>query len=246
MTLRRRLSRVLALFLKSRLERELDDEVAAHLELAERDALARGRSPADARHEALRAFGGIEQMKEMHREDRSPLWVENLIKDARYGFASLRREPVFATVAIGVLALGIGANTAMFSVVDGVLLKPLPFPDPERIVRVWETPTSISTNSTTTRNFVELKQRNRTFDALSAESLSTATANIAGVPTRLQGRYVSADHFSVFGVQPILGRDFRPDEDQPGADRVLIISHAAWQQSFGGDAAHSQSRDSAG
>ena len=236
MTARRRLSRVLALFLKSRLERELDDEVAAHLELAERDALARGLSSADARREALRAFGGIEQMKEIHREDRSPLWIENLIKDARYGLASLRRDPVFATVAIGVLALGIGANTAMFSVVDGVLLKPLPFPEPERIVRVWEAPTSTSTNSTTTRNFVELKQRNRTVDALSAESLSTATAHIAGVPTRLQGRYVSADHFSVFGVQPILGRDFRPDEDQPGADRVLIISHAAWQQFFGGDA----------
>ena len=235
MTLRRRLWRMLALFRKSRLERELEDEVAAHLELAERDALARGLTAAEARREARRQFGGIEQMKEAHREDRSTLWLENLSKDARYGVASLRREPVFAAVAIAVLALGIGANTAMFSVVDGVLLKPLPFPDPERIVLVWEAPTPTSTNSTTTRNFVEFKQRNRTFDALSAESLSTATVNIAGVPIRLQGRYVSADHFAVFGVQPILGRDFRPEEDVPGADRVLIISHAAWQQSFGGD-----------
>lgn len=235
MTLRRRLSRLLALFRRSRFERELEDEVAAHLELAERDALARGLTAAEARREARRQFGGIEQMKETHREDRSTLWLENLIKDARYGMASLRREPVFAAVAIAVLALGIGANTAMFSVVDGVLLKPLPFPDPERIVLVWEAPTPTSTNSTTTRNFVEFKQRNRTFEALSAESLSTATVQIAGVPTRLQGRYVSADHFAVFGVQPILGRDFRPDEDVPGADRVLIISHAAWQQSFGGD-----------
>ena len=237
MTLRRRLARVLALFFRSRFERELDDEVAAHIELAERDALARGLAPAEARREALLMFGGIEQMKEMHREDRSSLWLENLLKDAHYGLASLGREPVFAIVAIAVLALGIGANTAMFSVVDGVLLKPLPFPEPERIVRVWEAPTLTSTNSTTTRNFVELKQRNRTFAALSAESLSTATVNIAGVPTRLQGRYVSADHFEVFGIQPILGRTFRADEDLPGADRVLIISHAAWQQSFGGDPA---------
>lgn len=235
MKLRRRLSRLLALFSRSRLERELEDEVAAHLELAERDALARGLTAAEARREARRQFGGVEQMKETHREDRSALWFENLIKDVRYGFASLRREPVFATVAIAVLALGIGANTAMFSVVDAVLLKPLPFTAPDRIVRVWEAPEANSTNSTTTRNFIEFKRRNRIFEALSAESLSTATVNVGGVPLRLNGRYVSADHFTVFGVQPILGRAFSDNEDVPGADRVVIISHAAWRQAFGGD-----------
>ena len=235
MKLRRRLSRVLALFHRSRLERELEDEVAAHLELAERDALARGLTVAEARREARRQFGGVEQMKESHREDRSTLWLENLIKDTRYGFASLRREPVFAAVAIAVLALGIGANTAMFSIVDAVLLKPLPFPAPDRIVRVWEAPEANSTNATTTRNFIEFKRRNRIFEALSAESLSTATVNIGGVPLRLNGRYVSADHFTVFGVQPILGRAFSDNEDVPGADRVVIISHAAWRQAFGGD-----------
>ncbi len=235
MTLGRRLARLLALFRRSRLERELEDEVAAHLELAERDALARGLTPAEARREARRQFGGIEQMKEAHREDRSMQWLETLAKDARSGLTSLRREPVFATVAIALLALGIGANTAMFSVVDAVLLKPLPFAAPDRIVRVWEMTDANTTNATTTRNFVEFKQRSRAFDALSAESLSTATVSIAGVPTRLQGRYVSADHFAVFGVQPFLGRGFRPEEDLPGGDRVLIISHATWQQSFGGD-----------
>ena len=226
---------MLALLRKSRLERELEDEVTAHLELAERDALARGLTAAEAQREARRRFGDVEQMKEAHREDRSTLWVENLIKDGRYGIASLRREPVFAAVAIALLALGIGANTAMFSVVDAVLLKPLPFPAPDRIVRVWEAPAANATNATTTRNFVEFKRRNRIFDALSAESLSTATVNIGGVPLRLNGRYVSADHFTVFGVQPILGRAFREDEDVAGADRVVIISHAAWRQAFGAD-----------
>ena len=235
MTLRRRVSRLLALFRKSRFERELEDEVAAHLELAERDALTRGLTAAEARRDARRQFGGIEQMKEAHREDRSTLWLENLVKDVRHGFASLRREPLFATVVIAVLAIGIGANTAMFSVVDAVLLKPLPFPAPDRIVRVWEAPEATSTNSTTTRNFIEFKRRNRIFEALSAESLSTATVNIGGVPLRLNGRYVSADHFTVFGVQPMLGRDFSDSEDLPGADRVVIISHAAWRQAFGGD-----------
>ena len=235
MTLRRRLARLLALFRKSRLEHELDDEVLAHLELAERDALARGLTPAEARREALRSFGGVEQMKEVHREHRSTLWIENLVKDARYALAALRREPLFASVAIGVLALGIGANTAMFSLVDGVLLKPMPFPNPERVVRVWEAPTPTSSNSTTTRTFLELKQQSRSFDALSAESLSTATVPVNGEPTRLNGRYVSWDHFAVFGIQPLVGRTFRPEEDQPGAARVVILSHAVWQRHFGGD-----------
>jgi putative ABC transport system permease protein len=235
MTLRRRLARVLALFRKSRLEHELDDEVLAHLELAERDGLARGLTAAEARREALRSFGGVEQMKEIHREDRSSLWLENLAKDARYALAALRREPLFAGVAVGVLALGIGANTAMFSLVDGVLLKPLPFPNPERVVRVWEAPTPNNTNSTTTRTFLELKQQSRAFEALSAESLSTATVPVNGEPTRLNGRYVSWDHFAVFGIQPLIGRTFRPEEDQPGAARVVILSHAVWQRHFGGD-----------
>ena len=235
MTLRRRLARVLALFRKSRLEHELEDEVLAHLELAERDARARGLTPAEARREALRSFGGVAQMKEIHREDRSSLWIENLVKDARYALAALGREPLFAGVAVGVLALGIGANTAMFSLVDGVLLKPLPFPNPERVVRVWEAPSPTTSNSTTTRTFLELKQQSRAFDALSAESLSTATVPVNGEPTRLNGRYVSWDHFAVFGIQPLVGRAFRPEEDQPGAARVVILSHAVWQRHFGGD-----------
>jgi putative ABC transport system permease protein len=235
MTLRRRIARILALFRRSRLEHELDDEVAAHLELAERDALARGLAPAEARRDALRSFGGVEQIKELHRADRSTLWLENLVKDARYALAALGREPLFAGVAVGVLALGIGANTAMFSLVDGVLLKPMPFPHPERVVRVWEAPTPTNTNSTTTRTFLELKEQSRSFEALSAESLSTATVPVNGEPTRLNGRYVSWDHFAVFGIQPLAGRTFRPEEDQPGAARVVILSHAVWQRHFGGD-----------
>ncbi len=235
MTLRRHLARLAALFRARRLDRELDDEIRAHLELAERDALARGLSPAEARRDARRAFGGVEQIKEIHRDDRSSRWIENVVNDTRYALASFGREPVFAIVAISVLAIGIGANTAMFSLVDGVLFRPLPFPDPERIVRVWEAPTATNTNATTTRTFLELKRQSRAFEALSAESLSTATVPINGVPTRLNGRYVSWDHFAVFGIQPIVGRPFLPEEDEPGANRVVILSHAAWQQHFGGD-----------
>ena len=235
MSPRRWIARLLALFYDRRLDRELDAEVRAHLELAERDALSRGLSPDEARREARLAFGAVEPMKEAHRDERGVMWLDHLARDVRYGLASLRRDPLFAMVAVAVLALGIGANTATFSIVDGVLLKPMPFPEPDRIVRVWEAPTPSSTNSTTTRNFIEFGRRSRSFEALSAESLSTATVNINGVPTRWNGRYVSFDHFDVFGVQPIIGRGFLANEDVPGADRVVVISHAAWQQAFGGD-----------
>lgn len=235
MTIRRLLHRALALVRQGRLDRELDAEVAAHLELLEHDGRARGLTAAEAKDEARRAFGGVLQMKERHRDDRSARWVEHVVTDARYGMAALLRDPLFTAVAVGVLALGIGANTAMFSLVDGVLFRPLPFPEPERIVRVWETPTATTSNSTTTRTFVELVQQNRSFEALSAESASTATVLVNGEPIRLTGRYVSAGHFAVFGVQPFLGRTFRPEEDVAGAERVVMISHAAWQRHFGAD-----------
>lgn len=235
MTGRHLAQRLLALARRSRLERELQDEIAAHLEMAERDALARGLSPADARLEARRHFGGVDQVQELHRDARSVRWLDHVVRDARHAVIALGRERAFATLAIGVLALGIGVTTAMFSLVDGVLFKPLPFPAPERIVRVWETPTATTANSTTTRTFVELVRQTRVFEALSAESNSTATVDVQGVPVRLTGRYVSADHFTVFGVQPMLGRAFHREEDQPGHDRVLILSHAAWRTHFGSD-----------
>ena len=235
MTPRRLAQRLLALFRQGRLDRELDNEVQAHLEMAEQEGLARGLTPEQARDEARRAFGGVAQMREIHRDDRSVRWLENLARDVRYGLAALGRDRGFTFVAVSVLALGIGANTAMFSLVDGILFKPLPFPHPERIVRVWEVTTENTSNSTTTSTFEELKRQGRSFEALSAESLSTATVPVNGEPTRLNGRYVSFDHFDVFGIQPLIGRTFRAEEDRAGAPRVVIISHAAWQTHFGSD-----------
>ncbi len=237
MTFRLLARRLLALVRARRLDRELDDEILAHLELAERDGIAAGLSPQEARQAARRQFGGIDQMKEAHRDDRSVRWMETLLKDIRYGVASLVRDPVFAFVAIGILALGIGANTAMFSLMDAVLLKPLPYPTPERIVRVWETVTPTAINSTTTQNFLEWKRRSTIFDALSAESLINMTAALGDEPVRLTGRLVSADHFAVFGIKAAVGRTFAPQEDQPGAALVVVLSHAAWQTRFGGDPA---------
>ena len=226
----------MALFRKRNLDRELEDEVLAHLELAERDAIARGLAPEEARQAARRSFGGIEQMKEDHRDGRSVRWMENLLRDFRYGMASLARDPGFAAVTIGLLALGIGANTAMFSIVDAVLLKPLPFPEPERMVRVWEAPPNSLPNNTTTLTFLDWKRQDTIFEALSVERPTRAAVATGADPARLSGKLVSADYFQVFGVKPRIGRTFAPGEDQPGAAPVVVLSYSFWQSRFGGDA----------
>jgi len=227
--------RLLALVRKRRLDRELEGEILAHLEMAELDAIAAGLSPVEARREASRGFGGIEQMKEDHRDQRSVRWVENLLRDVRYGMASLARDPGFAAVTIGLLALGIGANAAMFSIVDAVLLKPLPFPEPERMVRVWETPTPSVRNNTTTLTFLDWKRQSDLFEALSMEEAFRAAVTEGGDPERVPGQMVSAEYFKVFGVKAGLGRTFAPGEDQPGASPVVVLSHSFWQTRFGGD-----------
>jgi predicted permease len=232
--LRSPVARLLALFRKRKLDREVDDEILAHLELAERDAIAAGVMPEEARQAARRNFGGIEQMKEDHRDHRGVRWMENLLRDFRYGVGGLARDPGFALVTIGLLALGIGANSAMFSIVDAVLLKPLPFPEPERMVRVWEAPPQ-GRNGTTTLTFLDWKRQGDVFEALSVESATKAAVATGGDPARVPGKLVSADYFQVFGVKPQIGRTFVPGEDQPGAASVVVLSHAFWQTQFAGD-----------
>ena len=173
-------------------------------------------------------------MKEEHRDQRGVRWVENLLRDLRYGMASLGRDPGFAAVTIALLALGIGANTAMFSIVDAVMLKPLPFPEPERMVRVWES-TPQGRNGTTTLTFLDWKRQRDLFEALSVENPTSAAVATGGDPARVPGKQVSTDYFQVFGVKPQLGRAFATGEDQPGAAPVVVLSHAFWQTQFAGD-----------
>ena len=234
MKLRFAAARLLALVRKRRLDDDLEGEILAHLEMAELDAINAGLSPEAARQKAYRSFGGIEQMKEDHRDQRSVRWVENAWRDARYGMAALARDPAFAAITIGLVALGIGANTAMFSIVDTVLLRPLPFPEPERMVRVWETPPE-GNNPTTTLTFLDWKRQDAIFEALAAEEPFRAAVATAGDPVRLSGEMVSADYFNVFGVKARIGRTFAPGEDQPGAAPVVVLSYATWQTQFAGD-----------
>ena len=176
MTLRRAVERLLALLRKRRLDGELDDEILAHLELAEREGVARGLSPEEARRAARRSFGGIEQVKEEHRDEPQLSMDGNAAAGIfGYGLASLRRAPGFTAVVVGVLALGIGANVAMFSVVDAVLLKPLPFPNPTAWSGVWEAPRPGLSMPPAPRIFSTGSGSATVFEALSAEqSISAA------------------------------------------------------------------------
>ncbi|MBI1356193.1 MAG: FtsX-like permease family protein [Acidobacteria bacterium] len=235
MSLRRTAARLLALLRPGRLDRELDDEIRAHLEMAEQDALAAGMTPEQARRAARRQFGGIEPMKQEHRDSRSLRWIESLLRDFRHGLAGLVRDPGFTVVAVSVLALGIGANVAVFSLVDAVLLQPLPFPEPDRIVRVWQAPRPGVTNATSVLDFLDWRRLADSFEALAAEQTVSVALTGAGEPQRLTAKAVTSDYFRVFPATPLLGRTFLPGEDQPGAARVALLSHAAWQTYFGGD-----------
>jgi putative ABC transport system permease protein len=163
--------------------------------------------------------------------------MDELLNDIRFGFRMIRKSPGFATVAVLTLAIGIGANAAIFSFVDAVLLKPLPYPHPEEIVQVWEKPPKYDRNGVSTMNFLDWKNQNSVFQSIAAETGGSVTLSGGQNPLQLRGSRVSAPYFDVFGIKPILGRAFAPDEDQPGKDQVVILSHRIWQNRFGSDPA---------
>jgi len=234
-TPRRLFRRLIALLAARRMDDELDAEIRAHLELAERDARAAGLTSDEAHAAARRRFGSIERIKEEHRDTRSARWLDTLARDARYGVAGLRREPLFAAVVVGVLALGIGANAAMFSLLDAVLLKPLPFDAPDRIVRIWEAPRPGVTNATSTLDFLDWQRLATSFEAVAAEDGGSMTLARDGDPVSLPAAHVTAGYFEVFAVVPLLGRPFRTGDDDPGAPPIVILSHAVWRTYFGSD-----------
>jgi putative ABC transport system permease protein len=161
--------------------------------------------------------------------------VSSLLQDLRYAGRTLANSPGFATVALLTLALGIGANTAIFSFVDGLLLKPLPYTGADRIVRVLEKPPRGDRNGISTLNFLDWQKDNQVFDFMAAQSGGGATLTGVSDPVQLRGARVSARYFDIFGIQAALGRTFRPDEDQLGKEKVVILSHVLWVNQFGAD-----------
>jgi predicted permease len=234
-SVRRSWARLTAMWNRRRLDEELEDDIRMHLALAEEEAAARGMSADAARMEAGRQFGGVAQMKEEHYDGRSFRFLETIAKDLRYGLAGLRRTPGFALVVIGVLGFGIGGTVAVFSVVDAVLVKPLPFPAPDRIVAIWEAPRPGVVNATSVPQFLAWQRLSSEFATLSAERDFSAALNDENGPMRLPGKRVTADYFKVFGIGAALGRTFRANEDQAGTEPLVVLSHGAWMTHFGGD-----------
>jgi putative ABC transport system permease protein len=161
--------------------------------------------------------------------------VNELLQDLRYGMRSLRNSPGFATVSVLTLAIGIGANTAIFSFVNGVLLKPLPYADADRIVRVLEKPPGGGRNGISTLNYLDWQKDNTVFEYMAAQTGGSVTLTGIGDPILLRGARVSPHYFDIFGIKATLGRTFAPDEDQQGKDRVAVLSHALWTTQFGAD-----------
>ena len=218
-----------------RKDEELDDEIESHLGLAARDRIQRGEDPRDARNAAVREFGNVGLVKEVTREMWSGASFETLLQDLRYGVRMLVKSPGFVVIAILTLALGIGANTAIFSVVDAVLLNPLPYYDANRLVVLFQTYREFPKGSISYPNFLDWQRMNKSFSAMAAYRNSGFSLYGQGEPERLHGEYISAGFFEVLGIKPLLGRTFSADEDQLGANPVAMISERLWKRKFGAD-----------
>lgn len=217
---------------------ELEEELRLHLELAAEDARRRGDSPERAEREARIKAGGLARAMEDIRAQRGIPWLDDLLRDLRHGFHQLRRAPAFAGAAVISLALGIGANTAIFSFADALLLRPLAVPDSAAVLTVGSTDPSGGSLVASYREYVEIRDRGAGFAGLAGfTSAGAGFASEPGKSPRLSiGMLVSGNFFLVMGLEPQLGRDFLPEEDEvPGRDEVVILGHDLWQQEFGAD-----------
>jgi putative ABC transport system permease protein len=242
--------RLLGLFLRRRLERELEEEIRSHLEMQIEDNLRQGMSPEDARRAARLRFGGVEQVKEAYRDKGRLGWVESLWQDLRYAIRTLFRNPVFSVVALLTLAIGIGSTTAIFSVVYALLLKPLPYPYADRLVRLIVIqppgppgpPGQSSTGGPqrvpgglSVRELAELRSRMRSVSTIGVYNVARMTMTGGGEASRLEGMVISASIWRSIGARPLLGRVFDATEDAPEANPVIVLSNRAWKRFFQGD-----------
>jgi predicted permease len=229
------LNRLAGIFRRKRLEGDLDDEFRLHIELKTRENIEGGISPEEARLAALRAFGGVERRKEQCRDADNLRFVEDLLQDVLYGVRQLRRNPGFTAVAAMTLALGIGANTAIFSVIYAVMLRPLPYRNPERLAVLWtdNVKQNLHEERTSYPNFEDWRRQSRAFEDMAFSSNFTVNLTGGDEPERILAARNSANLFSLMGVRPLLGRPFTSQEEER-SDRVIVLSYGLWQRHFGG------------
>ncbi len=228
-------SQLRGLFERKRLERELDDEVRFHLEMQIEDNVKAGMNPAVARNAALRSFGGIEQMKEVYREQWAFAVFETTAQDLRYALRTLRKSPGYTTTAVAVLALAIGVNTAMFSVLNAVIFRPLPYKSPEQLVMLWsEDPSkNLREGRTAYWNVEQWRSQSQSFEAMAFFDSVSATLTTADRAEKISILRTSPDLFPLLGVQPLHGRIFTAEEAEQ-RQSLALISYRFWQSHFGG------------
>jgi predicted permease len=229
-----RFAKKLAILLgRQRFSRELDEEMAFHREQAEKEFLAAGMTPEASRYAAMRQFGNATRLKEKSHEVVG-FHVETVIQDLSFAQRQLRRNPGFAVTAILILALGIGASVAIFAFVDAALIKPLPYPNPTRLVEVTESLALFPRGNLSYADYIDWKRSNTVFSSMDVYTAHRFEFNTPFGTESVHGLQVSAGFFSTLGIQPMLGRDFRPGEDAPGAAPVVMLRYGAWQKRFGG------------
>ena len=229
--------RLRALWHGAALDRELDAEVRFHLDMETQAYIRQGMAADDARRLALKNFGPMEKHKEEARDARGVSWFEELVADLRYGARTLAKNPGFATLAIMTLGLGIGANTAIFSVINGVLLKPLPYENGDRLVLLQQSaPRANQANfGVSIKELYDYRDQLQSFEGLVEFHQMSFDLLKRGEPDRVATGVVSPNFFDVLGIKPILGRTFVGTDDDHGAEAVLVLGHSYWQSKFGGD-----------
>lgn len=234
---RQLIGRLLALLRPGAADRQLDREIASHLALLEDEYRRRGMSAGAARAAARRKFGGVDQTKEIQRDARSFGWLEDLRRDVGYTLRTLARSPGFTAASVLTLAIGIGGSTAVFSLIDAVLLRPLPFRDPQRIVMVFEdgSDSGFPQNAVAPANYAAWSAENDVFESVAAVTDFGAVLSGGDEPVSIQGRRVTHSLFAVLGAKPLIGRTFTEAEDRPGGPLVTVLSFGLWQRRFGRD-----------
>src|SRR5258707_2714461 len=221
---------------RERLDRDLQEQMRQHLELKIQENLAAGMTEDEAGRHAHSEFGNPAVVQEQTHASRGLPSLESLLQDTRFGLRLLWRSPGFTAVAILTLALGIGANTAIFSVINAVLLRPLPFPQPERLVMVFNTlPGVTDANGISYPNFRDLQASNQVFEQMGAYQQDAVTITGAGEARTVPAAVMTSDIFGVLKTQPIAGRTWTAEEDRPESSPVVVLSEGLWRQQFGAD-----------
>src|SRR6266513_1137948 len=230
-------SRLLGLFQKNKRDVEMAEEIQQHVDLLTERNIAAGMLPHEARNAALRQFGGVEQVKEVAREQRVWRWADEFVQDIRYGARMLRRTPGFSILAILCLTLGIGTNAAALSWIEGILIRPYPLvAHQDRMVALSGTVRGGERSGLSYHDFRDFEKNSTLFDSFVVDRITGTTLSVGDRAERASGAIVSANYFDALGVRPILGRGFRPEEGEGrNAHPVTVIGYRTWKDRYGGD-----------